>query len=128
MNIGAILIIMVPISMIVAVIIASVIAKKRRNDQSVSHFTPSETITFYYADWCAFCKEFRPKLDEFKQYVVQHKLPVQVVEVEASDLAKQPEEIKKKVQGFPTVIRNSTNEVFLGAVSITELFEKLKNM
>jgi thiol-disulfide isomerase/thioredoxin len=96
--------------------------------KTTNHFTvqPPEQITLYYAEWCGHCKRLKPDWDKFKQYVKDNNLPITIKEVEATELSNESEEIKNKISGFPTLIRDSTNEVIVGGPPILELLETLK--
>lgn len=115
------------VGVIVAVAVVGFIAYLFRNQ--LSHFTPdepSEQITLYYAEWCGHCKRLKPTWDEFKKYVEDNNLPIKIREIEAKQLAQEPEEVQDKISGFPTLIRELTSEVIVGGPPIIELLEKLK--
>jgi len=71
--------------------------------------TPEQnTFTMYYADWCGHCKKAKP---DFEQFMA--KSPVDIngtpCVIRMISPEKQPEEAKRKLNGFPTFMLDTTD-------------------
>lgn len=71
-------------------------------------FSGGAKLYFFGADWCGYCKKFKPEWEKLK---AESNLGVQLEEVDCSNEA--PELAKKyNVSGFPTLIlTNGSNKV-----------------
>lgn len=66
------------------------------------------TFTMYYADWCGHCKKAKP---DFEQFVAKSPVDINGVPhvIRMVSPEKQPEEAKRKLNGFPTFILDTTD-------------------
>lgn len=74
----------------------------------------SYKIKFFYADWCGYCRMFKPDWNKFKEYIKNNNLvdnnnsSVSIKVEEYNDNNKM-EMSKEKVRGFPTIIIYNDN-------------------
>ena len=65
-------------------------------------FSGEATLHFFFAEWCGYCKKFKPEWERLK---AETNLGVKLNEVDCSDNNNVPELAKKyNVNGFPTII------------------------
>ena len=66
------------------------------------------TFTMYYADWCGHCKKAKP---DFEQFMAKSPADINgtpcVIRMISPE--KQPEEAKRKLNGFPTFMLDTTD-------------------
>lgn len=56
-------------------------------------------ITLFYADWCHFCKEFKPVWNNMKDESSYDLANIEFIEYGEQDAAK----LNKRVNGYPTI-------------------------
>jgi len=73
-------------------------------------FSGGAKLYFFYADWCGYCRKFKPEWAKLK---AEPNLGVQLEEVDCSDSNNVPALAKEyNVKGFPTLILvHSSNKV-----------------
>ena len=57
-------------------------------------------ITLYYADWCSHCVHLKPEWTKFEKQAEKDHL----IKVEKYESEKIPEDKKKEINGFPTIL------------------------
>ena len=69
------------------------------------------TIKLYFADWCGYCKRFKPTWDQLKPFFEQNNINYFEYDVDTSDGKQQIE--KDNVGGFPTIrIKKSSEDEY----------------
>jgi thiol-disulfide isomerase/thioredoxin len=78
-----------------------------------------DTIIFYVADWCPHCQKLKPFINECKK--------LKLLNIKVKNAEKMNDEEKKQINGFPTAIRNSDNNIAVGEIEIKNLVNQTLN-
>ena len=78
-----------------------------------------DTIIFYVADWCSHCQKIKPFINECKKS--------KLLNITVKNAEEMNNEEKKQINGFPTAIRNSDNNIAVGEVEIKNLVKQTLN-
>jgi thiol-disulfide isomerase/thioredoxin len=78
-----------------------------------------DTIIFYVADWCSHCQKIKPFINECKKS--------KLLNITVKNAEEMNNEEKKQINGFPTAIRNSDNNIAVGEVQIKNLVKQTLN-
>ena len=90
-------------------------------------FSGGSKLYFFFAEWCGYCKKFKPEWEKLKN---ESNLGVQLEEVDCSDSNNVPSLAKEyNVNGFPTLILvNGSNKVtYEGARTADALISFIKS-
>ena len=93
----------------------------------VELFSGGSKLYFFFAEWCGYCKKFKPEWEKLKS---ESNLGVQLEEVDCSDNNNVPSLAKEyNVNGFPTLILvNGDNKItYQGARTANDLVNFIKS-
>ena len=68
-------------------------------------------VTFYYANWCGHCMEFKPIYNEVKEFFSNNS-DVNFIEKEDSDIVKTDTINGKPIYAYPSIKINTNNNEF----------------
>ena len=92
---------------ILLVVLAGFVLYNLYKNGNLELFSGGAKLYFFFADWCGYCKQFKPEWEKLKN---ESNLGVQLEEVDCTDNNNTPALAKEyNVRGFPTLIFVSGN-------------------
>jgi thiol:disulfide interchange protein len=130
MNVSAENVVIV-ILIIVLIVLAVLYLTNNKEGFSAVAEDNRDVLMFFYADWCGYCKRFKPEFEAVKSHIEQNLSDrVRVEPVNCSKPGKNERQLMSEygVQGFPTLLFiNNNNRVEVSSRNSTEIIQLINN-
>lgn len=97
----------------------NVLELNNNNIEKFDNTIKKNCIILFHHHQCGHCRDLRPTWEKVKQ--LNHKKPINIMEIDAEMIDKINHPVKKSIRGFPQIVRLENGKVM-------EEFDKIRNV